>query len=278
MELSIWSSYYYPLSPEEAVERLLANGIYYTELSDEHGQMLLARDADVRKTGREFAAFIAARGFRIPQGHLPLSARICENPDCIAELCRWIDMYEAIGIKCMVLHCDNLKETSLTREEKIARNVDALCSLARYIEGRDITVCLENLRPRSIQMPECDLIDKSADDLLHIIECVGSPRLGICLDTGHLNLTVKGHREFILKAGGRLKALHITDNDGAADRHLMPFCRGGIDFVKIVGALREIGYDGIFNLEIPGEAGIPLELRDAKIAYIKTCYEYLMRT
>ena len=107
---------------------------------------------------------------------------------------------------------------------------------------------------------------------------MGSPDLGICLDTGHLNLTVKGHRNFILKAGKKLKALHITDNDGTADRHLMPFTRYGIDFLEIVKTLREVGYDGIFNLEIPGEAGIPMELRDAKLAYIKACYRYLLQT
>jgi sugar phosphate isomerase/epimerase len=56
----------------------------------------------------------------------------------------------------------------------------------------------------------------------------------------------------------------------------MPFGRGTVDFASVVAALREIGYGGLFNLEIPGESCIPLPLRDAKIAYIKTCYDYLM--
>ena len=275
MELSIWSSYYYPLSPEAAIERLAANGITCTELSDEHGAMLFARDGDPRETGRRFAELIAARGVRIPQGHLPLEARICADDRCMALLFGWIDMYEAIGIRNMVLHCDNLADTTLSVEEKIERNVEKLKILAEYIAGRGITVCLENLRPRWAHQGE--LIDKSAEDLLHIIGLVGSPDLGICLDTGHLNLTVKGHCGFIRKAGDRLKALHITDNDGVTDQHLMPFNRGSINFPAIVEALREIGYDGIFNLEIPGEAGIPQELRDAKISYIKAAYGYLVK-
>ena len=174
------------------------------------------------------------------------------------------------------MHCDNLYETNLSAEEKIERNVERLKVLAENIAGKDVTVCLENLRP--LTPGRTDLIDKSAEDLLHIIDLVGSPDLGICLDTGHLNLTVKGHRNFILKAGKKLKALHITDNDGTADRHLMPFTRYGIDFFEIVKTLREVGYDGIFNLEIPGEADIPMELRDAKLAYIKACYRYLLQT
>ena len=110
-----------------------------------------------------------------------------------------------------------------------------------------------------------------------MIERVGSKQLGICLDTGHLNLTVKGHRDFILKAGARLKALHIADNDGVTDQHRMPFNYGTVDFYEVVRALREIGYEGIFNLEISGEAWIPHELRDAKLCFIKRGYELLMR-
>lgn len=70
--------------------------------------------------------------------------------------------------------------------------------------------------------------------------------------------------------------MHIADNEGARDQHMMPFTRGNIDFVEVVKALKEIKYGGIFNLEIPGENRCPLELRDAKIAYIKACYDYLM--
>ena len=264
MKLSVWSSYYYPLSPEEAVERFLENGIFCTELSDEHGAMLFSRDTDVCETGRRFADFIAARGIEIPQGHLPLSAKICSED--LACLFRWIDMYEAIGIKNMVLHCDNLADTPLTYEEKIERNIEKLKVIASYIEGRSVTVCLENLQLRA---------PKSIEEILYMIDRVGSKNLGICLDTGHLNLTVKGHRDFILKAGGLLKALHIADNDGVTDQHLMPFNHGIIDFPEIVRTLREIGYDGIFNLEISGESRIPLALRDVKLSYIKACYDIL---
>lgn len=43
-------------------------------------------------------------------------------------------------------------------------------------------------------------------------------------------------------------------------------------------ALSEIGYDGVYNLEIPGESRIPIELRDAKLSYIKTCFDYLLNS
>ncbi|MBR6682443.1 MAG: sugar phosphate isomerase/epimerase, partial [Clostridia bacterium] len=129
---------------------------------------------------------------------------------------------------------------------------------------------------RPVSPDKTDLIDKNADNLLDIIERVGSDRFGICLDTGHLNMTDKDQRAFILKAGKKLKALHIANNEGITDQHMMPFTRGTVDFVEVMKALKEVGYDGIFNLEISGERKIPLELRDAKIAFIKTCYDYLI--
>lgn len=275
MKLSIWSSYYMELKVEDAIKRFIDNGIYCTELSDEHGFELLSRNDDVLETAKNFANFLKEYNFEISQGHLWLKIKICADDTALEELFKWIDMYEEIGIKNMVLHCDNLTETNLGREEKIEKNIEKLQILAEYIKNKEITVCLENLRPHSPE--ETELVDRSADDLLYIIERIGSSRFGICLDTGHLNLTDKNQREFILKAGDKLKALHIADNDGNTDQHLMPFNRGTVDFPEIIKALKEIKYNGIFNLEIPGERSIPLELRDAKIEYIKALYQYLMK-
>ena len=234
------------------------------------------RSNDIEETAKAFSAFLKERNFEISQGHLFLKAKICSDAFALTTLYRWIDLYEMIGIKNMVLHCDNMLGTTLNRQERVERNIEKLKELAAHIKDKDITVCLENLRPH---FEDEELVDRTADDLLYIIERVGSDRFGICLDTGHLNLTDKNQREFILKAGSRLKALHIADNAGKPlfDQHMMPFASGKIDFCKVVAALREVNYEGLFNLEIPGERLIPLALRDAKIAYIKACYDYLMQ-
>jgi sugar phosphate isomerase/epimerase len=277
MKLSIWSSYYIDLKIEDAIDRFIQNGIYCSELSDEHGLELLNRSNDIAETAKAFSAFLKERNFEISQGHLFLNVKICSDAFALTTLYRWIDFYEMIGIKNMVLHCDNMLGTTLNRQERVERNIEKLKELAAHIKDKDITVCLENLPPHFSEDDE--LVDRTADDLLYIIERVGSDRFGICLDTGHLNLTDKNQREFILKAGSRLKALHIADNVGRPlfDQHMMPFASGKIDFCKVVAALREVNYEGLFNLEIPGERLIPLALRDAKIAYIKTCYDYLMQ-
>lgn len=275
MKLSMWSSYYAELKAEDAIDRLIENGIYASELSDEHGFELLSRGENVVETGKEFAKFLSMRNFEISQGHLYLRIKICSDDSAIESLFKWVDMYEAIGIKNMVLHCDNMVNSGFSKQERVEKNVEKLRELAEYVKDKDITICLENLRPHSPDDPE--LVDRNADDLLYIIDRIGSERFGICLDTGHLHLTDKDQREFILKAGNKLKALHIANNEGVTDQHMFPFSRGTVDFVTVVKTLREINYTGLFNLEVPGERRAPIEVRDYKLDYVKRIYDYLLR-
>jgi len=275
MKLSVWSSYYPELKIEDTVLRFIKNGIYCSELSDEHGSELLNRSSDITYTAKKFSEFLNEHNFEMSQGHLFLKAKICSDDKAVETLYKWIDLYEAIGIKNMVLHCDNMIDTTFNKQEKVEKNIEKLRILAEYVKDKDITICLENLRPHSPDQPE--LVDRNADDLLYIIDRIGSSRFGICLDTGHLNLTDKNQREFIIKSGSKLKALHIANNEGVTDQHMMPFSRGTVDFVEVVKALREIEYKGLFNLEIPGERRAPLEVRDLKLDYIKKVFEYLMK-
>ena len=269
MKLAIWSNYYHELSPEDAVREFIKNGIYASELSDEHGAMLLERSDDVVATGRAFKEFLSENDFDMTQGHLWLYAKICTEQGALEKLYKWIDLYEAAGVKNMVLHCDVLAFDEGRYEECAKKNIEKLKIVAEYIKDKDITICLENLGPQYVMT--------TIDRISYIVDAVGSEKLGICLDTGHLHLNGRSQREYILKAGNRLRAIHIADNEGQWDQHLMPFTCGKIDFFEVVSALREVGYDGLFNLEIPGENHIPLELRNAKLAYIKSCYDYLMR-
>jgi sugar phosphate isomerase/epimerase len=76
-----------------------------------------------------------------------------------------------------------------------------------------------------------------------------------------------------------LKALHIADNDGSRDQHLAPFGAGRVDFIEVVRALSEIGYDGMFNYEIGGDSGsCPVPVKHSKFIGIKAGYDYLMKS
>ena len=95
MKLSIWTAYYVELSPEDAIREIAKCGYRYAELSDEHGAMLLER-GDPTEVGRAFGAFAREMGVEVSQGHLFLKVALTA-PDSVAVLCRWLDLFSAIG-------------------------------------------------------------------------------------------------------------------------------------------------------------------------------------
>lgn len=265
---SIWSSFDIDLSPEDMVLAMEDRGLTVCELSDEHAAELLKRPGDPYDTGKTFRDFAASHGLSFPQGHLWLRVRLCDsNTDSVGILKNWLKLFAGIGIKNAVLHCDAKSFPEGTPINEIYEaNAQKLRPLAKTAEELGIRICLENLSTTF----------QSAKSLLEVINRVNSPALGICLDTGHLNISgVSSQKEFILNAGDRLHALHIADNEGQADQHMMPFGRGTVDFADVMAGLKEIGYSDLFNYEIPGERNLPPPLRKAKAAYLQEVTDYL---
>ena len=109
-------------------------------------------------------------------------------------------------------------------------------------------ICLENdFSCRPGETLYCSHIP----DLVELTDSFGAPEhLAICYDFGHANLANPGHtREDLLAIGQRLKAVHVNDNRGTADEHLMPF-HGTVDWKAAMAALAEIGYTGDLTYEI----------------------------
>lgn len=264
-QLSVWSTYYYHKSPEDAILELKKHGLNATELSDEHGAVLLKR-GNPKEVGQAFAAFVKEQDFTVSQGHLWLTCKICS--DDVYQLLDWLDLYDAIGIQNGVLHLDSMVGQNVTEEERFQCNLERLKLIKDHLisNGLNIRICLENLGG----------ICKDIDEINRYIDQLGEEHFGICLDTGHLNLHDKDQRNFILKAGKRLTALHIADNEGQRDQHMMPYGRGNIDFDEVIRALREVDYEGLFNMEIPGENLKPDAILGYKLEYICKCYEYMM--
>lgn len=267
---SIWSSFDVDLTPEEMVLALEERGMSVCELSDEHGEVLLNRGEDPEKIGREFKEFAAAHGVSFPQGHLWLKVHLCDpDPSVMEILKKWLILFASIGVKNAVLHMDRASFPEGTdKETLLSVNAEKLKVLSKTAEEWGIRICLENLRGAF----EC------VEDLLDVIDLVGSPAIGICLDTGHLNISHASSQEhFIKTAGDKLHALHIADNEGETDQHMMPFGKGNVDFQEVMRSLKAIGYSDLFNYEIPGERRLPMELRAAKTEYLKKVTEYLYR-
>ncbi|MCL1951910.1 MAG: sugar phosphate isomerase/epimerase [Oscillospiraceae bacterium] len=83
-----------------------------------------------------------------------------------------------------------------------------------------------------------------------VLERFDSPALGMCYDSGHGNVHNSLGRGVAMleRFGHRLKALHLHDNDRAADQHLLPF-DGTIDWPWLMRKIAEKGYRGPTTLE-----------------------------
>jgi sugar phosphate isomerase/epimerase len=80
------------------------------------------------------------------------------------------------------------------------------------------------------------------DQALALAEAVG-PDCGICVDVFHMNIEEQDMFQAIRNSKGRLTDFHVADNNRMA-------CgMGHCDWGRIIGTLKEIGYDGALTVE-----------------------------
>ncbi|MDO4741353.1 MAG: TIM barrel protein [Eubacteriales bacterium] len=76
----------------------------------------------------------------------------------------------------------------------------------------------------------------------------------VCMDTGHSHKSTRfpGNPpvgDVIRMLGSRIQAVHLNDNNTFSDQHKIPLT-ATIDWNDAFAALREIGYSGIYSMEI----------------------------
>jgi len=92
---------------------------------------------------------------------------------------------------------------------------------------------------------------RNLDYLDLIFSRIKSDRLKFCYDSGHeyaVNKMLGIDIDLLEKYGDKLAALHLHDNDGTGDQHLMPF-DGTAPWEEIMARLRITGYKGDLTLE-----------------------------
>jgi len=256
------------MTPEEAVRAFAGKGWRALELSTEHSACLLEQ-GDPASVGRRFAACASGLGVSLPQGHLWLEVDVAVDDQAavIDTLKRWLDLYVAIGIRAAVVHAGGgpLKAAGAEPDLILERRVTAFSALASHVEGSALSLCIENT-------PDAPTLD----EIVGLIEAVGSPHMAVCLDTGHANIDGVGQAAFVAGCGPLLQALHVHDNDGTDDQHIIPYGSGTVPWPDVVGALKRLSYDGLFCFEIPGESRCPMAARLAKLDYLKAVMPTLL--
>jgi protein FrlC len=115
--------------------------------------------------------------------------------------------------------------------------------LLDYTECTDLVLLIE-----PAHAAESTLI-LTVEDGLRMIDEIGSNRLGILLDTGHANVNGEDLPEVIRRLKDAPFHIHIDDNHGDSDAHLIPG-EGSIDFEPFVQVLKEMDYQGFVSAEL----------------------------
>ncbi len=198
----------------------------------------LAKD-DYLKFARRLKKIGLDNGIYCNQSHAPFPS----NPKIEKYLKRAIECTAEAGGKICVIHPYN----HASNEE----NTELYHKLLPFAKDYGVQIATENMwewdeekdrsAPCACSTPESfnKLIDTVNDDFLVA-----------CLDIGHAEMRGSGEdaAKTIKAMGNRIKALHIHDNDKWHDSHQIPFSMD-IDFVPIIKALKEIGYEGDLTLE-----------------------------
>jgi D-psicose/D-tagatose/L-ribulose 3-epimerase len=127
--------------------------------------------------------------------------------------------------------------------ERRARSAEVLGALDGVLAETGVVLGIE-----AINRFETDLANTAAEACALAAAC-GSPRVGVLLDSFHLNIEEKDAAGAIRASAGHLVHFHVSDNDRGVPG------RGQIDFAAQAAALDAIGYDGWITAEmfvVPG--------------------------
>ncbi len=200
---------------------------------------------------------LKGEGLEIAQTHLPYYYAHIPHPGSgtfeeyeafmLPSYLRALEVTAEIGCHLAVMHpyyvADDLERT----REGNRRLIEKFLPL---LEKYQIRLALENIWAWGYKNANASY----PEDLYYMAERAGSDLVGLCIDTGHANLFRIDIAAMARLYGKKLFALHVNGNGGTQDEHILPYTMGShyerLDYKGFAAALKEIGFQGYFNLEI----------------------------
>ena len=128
-------------------------------------------------------------------------------------------------------------------EDGLDRLSDSLSKIAEYASAYNIKIAIE-----PADKYETNLLSTCLDGLL-LAQNLGYSNLGVLLDSGHAQIVGEDVPQTIADCNQRLFHVHIDDNHGQRDQHLVPG-EGVFDFIGMLKALAQINYSGYLGAEL----------------------------
>lgn len=211
------------------------------------------RDNDWEAYVKELARLGQQWGVTFLQSHLPyydIFRKESHDPTMEMLIERSILASAMLGVRWAVTHPGTVY-SSPDPGVSSHRNLEYYSMHLETARKSGVGICLENDFGFVPGQPNRQLYCSDIRELVQLVDAFADPEhLAVCYDFGHANL-VSGcnHRENLKMIGSRLRALHIQDNHGSVDEHLLPF-HGNIDWKEAMAGLSDIGYQGDLTFEV----------------------------
>jgi D-psicose/D-tagatose/L-ribulose 3-epimerase len=223
----------------DLLERIASMGFEFVELPVEDPANFSAEKLGpaLKRLGLEAVICTAVTGER------DLSA---ESPEARQKALQYFEsclkLAEGLGASCLVgpLYAPVAKarqETEALRRAEWERSAASLAQLAEMAGHCGVRLGLEPLNRF-----ETDMVN-TVEDALRMVKAVGSPHLGISLDTFHMNIEETDFRRAVQQAGARLVHVQVSDSHRGVPGE------GNSDWIGLREGLKAIGYDGKLAIE-----------------------------
>lgn len=197
-----------------------------------------------KSAAKEISEYAKQNGIQFVQSHAP-DVNPLKGDDAfryaVEKTARAIEICSYFNIPCTVVHPG--WDENASRDEWFEKNRRFFGELFPVMESTGVTVLHENTA--NANMPW--YFSKTGKDMREFSEYVNHPLFHSCWDTGHANIEGNQYDE-IIEIGDDLHAVHINDNRGAQDEHIIPFL-GTLNMDEVMCALKKINFKGCFTFE-----------------------------
>lgn len=174
-----------------------------------------------------------------------------------------IDLARDLGSKLIVIHPGSKFSVLEDSKTHWANQVDSIRRILAYGKEQGVLTTVENMdSDKEIVSVKC------WEDLDRLFADVGSKEKWVTLDVTHIRDTEKT-LAFIEQAGSNIAHFHLSD--GTEAKMHMRIGTGELDLRRIVAALQQVDYAGVWSLEcfIPNnnEEQLREELKQAKALF-----------
>lgn len=165
----------------------------------------------------------------------------------------YMDKATDIGVDKFIIHSSGEPICKEERAERIKYAMESFDLLAEIAHKRGAVIAVEDL-PRTC-------LGNCSDEIKMLTSA--NDKLRVCLDSNHL--FTQDNVDFIKELSDKIITIHVSDYDFINERHWLPG-EGKVDWIKLLTALNEVGYNGVWLYEINLEAPDTI-IRDRNLTF-----------